>query len=142
MSALNILSFVIEPLENGVRALSIVTVVDDIRLTKLIGEFERNRSYQPTGGYAGRVPDHFNFGPLERYFMAEDPTPPLEKVGHYLLGCSCGEVGCWPLTARIEVDVRLVSWSEFKQPFRPDRDYSDFGPLDFPLSNIAKPYLS
>jgi hypothetical protein len=141
MSDLSTLSFVIEPLEEGDPALSIVPTVNGIRLTQLIEDFERSHNYEPTGGYAGLVPDHFKFGPLERYFMAESPKDPIEKFGHYLLGCSCGEVGCWPLTARIVVDVNQVIWEGFSQPFRPDRDYSSFGPFVFSLEQYCRTVL-
>jgi hypothetical protein len=50
----------------------------------------------------------------------------------YLLGCgSCGEVGCWPLLARVEMGVEEVWWDSFEQPFRRQRDYSGFGPFVF-----------
>ena len=138
MSGFSTLTFVIEPLDERCPALSIVPVVNDIRLTQLIEDFERGHNYQPTGGYAGLVPGHFNFGPLEKYFLAETPSVPIEKIGHYLLGCSCGEVGCWPLTARIVVDAQQVIWEGFSQPFRPNRDYSSFGPFVFSLEQYRR----
>ena len=49
----------------------------------------------------------------------------------WLLGCDCGEVGCWPLDARIEVTDDLVMWQDFQQPHRPERDYRSFGPFVF-----------
>jgi hypothetical protein len=30
-----------------------------------------------------------------------------------LLGCDCGEVGCWPLEARIIADAETVIWTGF-----------------------------
>src|SRR5690606_38340498 len=35
-----------------------------------------------------------------------------------LLGCECGEVGCWPLNAQVFHDGGLVTWRGFAQPFR------------------------
>jgi hypothetical protein len=123
MSGICTLSFVIEPLEEGNPALSMVPVVNEIRLTKLVEEFEREHDYEPAGGYAGLVPSAYNFGPLDLYFMAETRIEPLEKIGYYLLGCVCGEVGCWPLTVRIVKSAEQIRWEGFKQPFRPARDY-------------------
>jgi hypothetical protein len=48
-----------------------------------------------------------------------------------LLGCDCGEVGCWPLEAQVLVDDDLVIWRGFAQPYRPRRDYGSFGPFVF-----------
>jgi hypothetical protein len=36
-----------------------------------------------------------------------------------LLGCDCGEVGCWPLESPVLVDDGPVTWRGFTQPFRP-----------------------
>jgi hypothetical protein len=35
-----------------------------------------------------------------------------------VLGCRCGEIGCWPLLVRIRVDHSTVTWSDFEQPHR------------------------
>jgi hypothetical protein len=53
------------------------------------------------------------------------------KSGRYLLGCQCGEVGCWPLAARIVKTGNTMVWDMFRQEHRPDRDYSSFGPFTF-----------
>ncbi len=132
------LSFVIEPLEKGAPALSVVPLVNEVRLTLMIEEFERERNYEPAGGYAGLVPSAFNFGPLDRYFMAETRSEAYDKIGYYLLGCNCGEVGCWPLTARIAKGAQQIRWEAFKQPFRPERDYSSFGPFAFSVDQYRR----
>ncbi|MEU7597086.1 hypothetical protein AB0B79_29265 [Streptomyces sp. NPDC039022] len=48
-----------------------------------------------------------------------------------LLGCECGELGCWPLMARVTVTADLVTWGGFEQPYRMERNYTAFGPLQF-----------
>ena len=54
------------------------------------------------------------------------------KPGHaWLLGCDCGEVGCWPLEARISLTDETVMWSDFSQPHRDAWNYTDFGPFRF-----------
>jgi hypothetical protein len=93
MTRLSTLSFAIYPLEKGASALSIVSLVNEVRLTLMVEEFEREHNYEPVGGYAGLVPSAFNFGPLDRYFMAENRDEAYNKIGYYLLGCNCGEVG-------------------------------------------------
>lgn len=124
------LSFAIEPLSDDEPVPSIMPIVNGVRLTALIEEFERERLYEPVGGYAGIVPSHFNFGPLDLYFLATSAAPPFGDK-RWLLGCECGEAGCWPLEARIVTEEREILWEGFKQPFRPERDYSPFGPFRF-----------
>ncbi len=48
-----------------------------------------------------------------------------------VLGCECGEWGCWPLLARITATTDLVTWDAFEQPHRKTRDYVAFGPFQF-----------
>lgn len=63
-----------------------------------------------------------------------------------LLGCECGEPGCWPLLARVEVDGEEVRWLDFQQPHRAQKEadplnsqrpptpfwsYAGFGPFVF-----------
>jgi hypothetical protein len=48
-----------------------------------------------------------------------------------LLGCECGESGCWPFVARIEITDDRVIWRDFAQPHRPQWSYADFGPFVF-----------
>jgi hypothetical protein len=84
-------------------------VVDGRPLTELVTEFESRQGHSPAGDYAGLVPDHFRFGNLARYFLGQEdgqwPKPGYAR----LLGCDCGEVGCWPLEARIIADPETVA---------------------------------
>ena len=70
---------------------------------------------------------------LDKYFLGAFETDSyfarLNRV--YLLGCQCGEVGCWPLIARIRAERESVVWDCFEQPHRKERDYSGFGPFVF-----------
>ena len=61
------------------------------------------------------------------------PTP-LYSDGHgrsYVLMCECGEPGCWPLAARIALSDATVTWTDFRQPHRPQWSYQGFGPFVF-----------
>lgn len=139
MQGLCKLSFAVEPLSNDEPVRSIVLIVNGIRLTTLIAEFEREHLYDdPAGGYAGLIPEYFNFGPLDRYFMGASADSLFAGGRYYLLSCECGEVGCWPLEARIISNEQQVSWEDFAQPFRPERDYSTFGPFRFDLDQYRK----
>lgn len=109
----------------------IVPEVNGRSLVDLVTEFEESRSFTPAGGYAGLVPAHFTFGDLARYYLGEEPEQ-WPKPGHlWLLGCECGEVGCWPLEARVTATDETVAWSNFHTPQRAGRDYTGFGPFLF-----------
>jgi hypothetical protein len=123
-------SFTIQPFES---TLAVTPVVDGTPLPEMIAAFERDQHFEPAGGYGGLIPEWFEYGPLDRYFLGN-----FEKAGYfarmgrvYLLGCQCGEVGCWPLTARIRTGDESVTWDFFQQPHRKERDYAGFGSLVF-----------
>lgn len=131
------ISFAVEALSDDEPVPSVMPRVNGIRLANLVAEFERVRQYEPAGDYGGLVPAHFNFGPLDQYFLATIAGSPSEEK-RWLLGCSCGEAGCWPLEARVVRAERQVSWQDFAQPFRRERDYSDFGPFRFDLDQYEQ----
>lgn len=134
MSAISTLSFSIEVFgEYEPAVYAIIPRIDSALLTELITSFEGEQCFKPAGGYGGLVPEFFNYGPLDRYFMGQfEPGSPWEQLnGIYILGCDCGEVGCWPLVCRVRLDGNSVVWENFKQPDRLERDYSNFGPFKF-----------
>lgn len=124
-------SFVIESLSGDEPVPSILPVVNGVRLTDLVAEFERASQYEPAGGYAGLVPRFFRLGRLDEYFMGVSTDPAFLDRGYWLLGWECGEAGCWPLEARMIRSDRQISWEHCRQPFRHERDYSSFGPFRF-----------
>ncbi len=76
-------------------------------------------------------PSQFRFGDLTKYYLGSE-TQQWPQPGHaWLLGCDCGEVGCWPLTAQATVTEQTVMWSDFGQPHRPNWNYDGFGPFTF-----------
>ena len=127
---MNELSFEISAGNSQARA--IVPLIDSIALTDLISSFETEKSMEPSGGYGGLVPAYYKYGPLDHYFMGDTRVLGLSDNGKVaLLGCECGEVGCWALLARVIVDGQYVHWTDFEQPHRSARDYSSFGPFTF-----------
>jgi hypothetical protein len=124
-------SFSIQPFEE---VFAVTPVVNEIPLAEMALTFEREQRFEPTGGYGGLIPQWFKYGALDHYFLGEfEPNSYFARMGRvYLLGCGgCGEVGCWPLTARIGTSVESVVWDSFQQTHRPERDYSRFGPFVF-----------
>jgi len=133
------ISFSIEPFE---AVLAIVPKVNGIPLTELVMAFEREKGYEPVGGYGGIIPQYFKYGPLDRYYLGLfEQDSYFSRLGRvYLLGCGdCGEVGCWPLMARVTESSESVVWDCFEQPHRRERDYSSFGPFTFGVESTEKP---
>jgi hypothetical protein len=76
----------------------------------------------PLGLLKGRLPQHFLGSPDSHL----DCGPHHKTV---LLGCGCGEAGCWPLMSRVHVGEATVRWDDFEQPHRSDG--WTYGPLCF-----------
>lgn len=123
-------SFTIQPFGGTV---AVIPLVDGTFFSEMIAGFEREQHFEPAGGYGGLIPAWFKYGPLDRYFLAEfEKDSYFARMGRvYLLGCQCGEVGCWPLLARISVGGESVTWDSFEQPHRKERDYSGLGSIVF-----------
>lgn len=131
MPRVSTIEFVTRPLdENRPRILQVIPVVDGEEFTASVTAFEEAHGFDPSGGYSGIVPGHIRLGPLDRYLLGETEVFPSSGTID-LLGCSCGEWGCWPLLAAVAVTEEHVTWSSFSQPHRPERDYSEFGPFAF-----------
>jgi hypothetical protein len=110
--------------------LEVVPRIDGVPLTELIDRFEADAGMQPAGdAYGGLIPQFYRFGPMEDHFHGRSTNSMGPKTP--LLGCECGEWGCWPLMAHITVTTGLVIWDSFEQPHRTTRDYTGFGPFQF-----------
>ncbi|GAA3634471.1 hypothetical protein GCM10022267_21420 [Lentzea roselyniae] len=106
---------------------AVVPLVDGTPLTELIDVFEARAKMQPTGEmYAGFIAD------------ARDAHSFQPGEGRFVLACSCGDTGCWPLLADIAVEGDTVVWDGFRQPRRKGRDYSRFGPFRFDRDQYEK----
>jgi hypothetical protein len=128
----NIISFEIDKTRGG--ALTLTPCIDGTPLTDLISNFEVSSGFiDPAGGYGGLVPSYFRYGPLEQYFRGQTSNRGIsDKVGEiFVLGCQCGEVGCWPLRTSVTRVDGSYQWSGFNQPHRPMRNYDAFGPFVF-----------
>jgi hypothetical protein len=113
-------------------ARELLAFVDKVSLVDLVSGYEHSAGFDVPGTYAGLVLDHFNFGDLTAYLYGQPDSVYWANRGVIaLLGCDCGEVGCWPLECQIHVEDDLVTWRGFAQPFRPQRDYGSFGPFTF-----------
>ncbi len=77
------------------------------------------------------------YAPPSRHFWGEVESGRRDQKVELLLCRDCGEIGCWPLLARIVAGKRQVVWFEFEQPHRrsgeplPAWSYDGFGPFVF-----------
>lgn len=108
-----ILSFLVQPFRTDVR--SVTPVLNGVPLIELVSRFEGEQRFQPAGGYGGLIPEFFNYGSLSSYFLADfgEDSYFRRLRGIYVLGCQCGEVGCWPLIARVGSDKKSIIWIFF-----------------------------
>ncbi len=94
------------------------------------------------GTYVGLVPGYIRMDVASQFLggrgVSLSPGPDDKTA---LLSCSCGEVGCSPLLARVTVDEDTVTWDEFEQPTRPDWDYEAFGPFTFERAQYERALL-
>jgi hypothetical protein len=108
-------------------------------LTTLAERFEGGHGLtDPAGGYGGLIPEFFRYGPLDRYFLGKSEIFASKPGRIFVLGCECGEVGCWPLTCLVNIADSEIVWQSFEQPHRPTRDYSSFGPFVFALEQYEQ----
>lgn len=112
--------------------------VDDVDLVELVASVELDDAVKEgapeiAGGYAGlpawtlrgKLVEHFLGGPKSHMYCG-----PHGKT--VLLGCDCGEPGCWPLMARVEASSTEVRWGDFEQPHRRGRwSHHALGPIVF-----------
>ena len=71
------------------------------------------------GSYAGLRPEEM-FRPSRRLLGGSETHHEVDEANGKVavLGCICGDTGCWPLLVKIWADDDFVSWDNFQQPHR------------------------
>lgn len=111
----------------------VVPMVDGVSLVTRVRDYEAARGFDLPGCYGGIEPSSENTGRWVRYLLGEaypEDNEPSNGIT-WLLGCNCSVAGCWPLEARVTVERDRVIWNGFRQPYRPEQDYTAFGPFVF-----------
>jgi hypothetical protein len=119
-------SLQIEERRNEIGSLVYETVsisVNGRDLTDILKEVEMPFAQQEgtpniAGGYEGLRPEEI-FLPSRRLLGEPESGTSGEKVA--VLGCECGEIGCWPFLVSVTVRNEVVIWSDFEQPHRSGR---------------------
>jgi hypothetical protein len=111
--------------------------INGVDLIDLVKRVEHAFAGSLSGKYAGLRSDKDTHLP-SRHFFGEPSYAIYGYAGKtQVLGCECGEPGCWPLVCRIEADSSRVRWSDFEQPFRSGArgssrwSYEALGPFEF-----------
>jgi hypothetical protein len=136
------IEFINRPYRDGDRDSGIQIKINGHDLVDLVRAVENPFAYKEgaasiAGAYAGLPPDE-NTCPPSTHFLGE-PSSALYRFGAktQVLGCECGEVGCWPLLCLIKAGPTRVTWAEFAQPHRsgtgaqPPWRYDELGPFEF-----------
>lgn len=121
-----------EELGAGVRP-TLVPYLNGASLPDLVRKAElpfarREGNPDLAGRYAGLLGEevrwpggHYLGSPVRSWFDDGDTV---------LLGCVCGDWGCWPFTALVTVDEETVTWSGYRAGHR-DWDYRELRNITF-----------
>jgi hypothetical protein len=92
----------------------------------------REGNLQLAGSYVGLRPEEV-FLPSHR--LLGEPTTCYDydslEGKTAVLGCVCGEPGCWPFRVKITSREDVVIWSGFEQPHRRTWRYDELQPFVF-----------
>ena len=90
--------------------------IDNENIIEHIKRYEKQFEPQIAGGYEGL---NINFlQNIDEHLLGELNENDLFNYDGktQILGCNCGEPGCWPLLVKIMVNDEIIVWSEFTQP--------------------------
>jgi hypothetical protein len=80
------------------------------------------------GSYAGLAGEGVRWP--SRHFLGEPVLSWFGDGDTVLLGCVCGDWGCWPFTATVAVADEVVTWSGYRTGHR-DWDYRELRDITF-----------
>jgi hypothetical protein len=145
----DLIEFTSRPFRDGDRGSGIQIEINGRDLVDLVRAVENPFAYKEgaasiAGAYAG-LPPNDDTCPPSKHFLGE----PSDAIYRYelktqVLGCECGEPGCWPLLCLIETGPTRVRWSKFEQPHRTDKRsknpwrYDELGPFEFDRSQYER----
>lgn len=109
--------------------------VDGVRLEELARPVElpfAEAEGKPglAGSYEGLAVRHDILWP-SLHFLGEPSLSNFDDGDTVLLGCNCGDWGCWPLVADVALTETEVSWSRFRNGHRSNWDLKELGPFVF-----------
>jgi len=138
----DLIEFISRPFRDGDRDSGIQIKINGRDLVELVRAVENPFAYKEghaslSGAYAG-LPPNDDTCPPSKHFLGEPSYAVYRYEGKtQVLGCECGEPGCWPLFCLIEAGLTRVTWSQFEQPHRTVKRsklpwrYDELGPFEF-----------
>jgi hypothetical protein len=130
----DVVEFHVRPEEVGIgEAVTVTPYVNGTSLIELarrveLGPASVQRERNLAGAYAGLVVDEQE--QWQHWYLDDQPQSWFGDGDSCLLGCICGDTGCWPLTAKVTVTESEVSWAEFRTGHRA-WDLRRLGPFTF-----------
>jgi hypothetical protein len=119
---MNTIQFMVQPHREGDWSSGVRIIVDGQDLTQFVRATElpfaslEGRDSM-AGKYAGLSPD--GLVPPSKHFLGVPAKAWYDYDSRIqIMGCECGEVGCWPLVCKILINEKSVVWSDFLQPHR------------------------
>lgn len=70
------------------------------------------------GAYVGLTIGVTQLVDWEHWYLNDQPQSWFGDGDSCLLGCPCGDTGCWPLTAKITMANNQITWSRFRTGHR------------------------
>ena len=131
MAGTNAIEFRLRTESLGIGEVVTVTpYIDGVSLVELArrveaGPARADRQADLAGSYAGLVVGKARW---QDWYSGADPQ--LWSGDSCLLGCVCGDTGCWPLTAKVTVGPDTVVWAGFRTGHRP-WNLAALGPFTF-----------
>jgi hypothetical protein len=118
---------------DGTAVEGIVPHIDGVPLTELLRRVElpsarREKKPDLAGSYVGLMDDRVRWP--SRHYLGKPVLTWFGDGDTVLLGCTCGEWGCWPFTAIVTVEPDVVTWSGYRNGHR-DWDYGGLRDLVF-----------
>ena len=128
---MNPIAFEVRPLAGG-GAHEVIPVVGGASLPEVIHAYEHAAGLtpRPLSDSGGLVPEHYGFGPAREHWFGLREFSKHAPGEIPVLGCSCGEWGCWPTYATVVFDDETVTWREFSN-LDSALPLAQFGPLVF-----------
>lgn len=95
-----------------------------------LGQATKQSEPDLAGAYAGLAIGMTQLVDWKPWYLNDEPQSWFGDGDSCLLGCTCGETGCWPLTAKVAVSHDRVTWSGFRTGHRA-WDLRMLGPFTF-----------
>ena len=139
---MDVIEFISRPFRDDDRDSGIQIKINGRDLVELVRAVENAFAYKEghaslAGAYAGLPPNDDTCPPSKHFLGQPSYTNYRYNAKTQVLGCECGEAGCWPLVCLIEAGSTRVKWSEFEQPHRTVQrtknpwGYDELGPFEF-----------